>query len=85
MITKIFKNEDGSTGILHIVTNDLNHEAGRIYEIYHKRWRIEGAPQAHKEIKHKLKALCISCTNDGEDPPKSVFRNGLQTTLSCCY
>ncbi|BBI17256.1 IS701 family transposase [Neochlamydia sp. S13] len=49
------------------------------------RWTIEGAPQAHKEVKHELKALCISCTNDGEDPPKSVFRNGLQTTLSCCY
>jgi len=48
LITKIFKNEDGSTGILHIVTNDLDSDADRIYEIYQKRWRIE---EYHKSIK----------------------------------
>ena len=48
LVTKIFKNEDGSTGILHIVTNDLNSGADRIYEIYQKRWRIE---EYHKSIK----------------------------------
>jgi hypothetical protein len=48
LITKIFKNEDGSTGILHIVTNDLDSEADRIYEVYQKRWRIE---EYHKSIK----------------------------------
>ncbi|KIC72671.1 hypothetical protein DB42_CV00280 [Neochlamydia sp. EPS4] len=37
LITKIFKNEDSFTDILHLVTNDLNHEADRIYGIYHKR------------------------------------------------
>lgn len=46
--TKIFKNEDGSTGILHIVTNDLDSDADRIYEVYQKRWRIE---EYHKSIK----------------------------------
>jgi len=50
LITKIFKNEDGSTGILQIVTNDLDSDADRIYEIYQKRWRIEGY---HKSIKQK--------------------------------
>jgi hypothetical protein len=48
LVTKIFKNEDGSIGILHIVTNDLNSDADRIYEIYQKRWRIE---EYHKSIK----------------------------------
>ncbi len=48
LVTKIFKNEDGSTGILHIVTNDLDSDADRIYEIYQKRWRIE---EYHKSIK----------------------------------
>ena len=48
LVTKIFKNEDGSTGILHIVTNDLDNDADRIYEIYQKRWRIE---EYHKSIK----------------------------------
>ena len=48
LITKIFKNEDGSTGILYLVTNDLESSADRIYEIYQKRWRIE---EYHKSIK----------------------------------
>jgi hypothetical protein len=48
LITKIFKNEDGSTGVLYLVTNDLESSADRIYEIYQKRWRIE---EYHKSIK----------------------------------
>ena len=48
IVTKVFKNEDGSTGILHIVTNDLDSDAGLIYEVYQKRWRIE---EYHKSIK----------------------------------
>jgi hypothetical protein len=48
LITKIFKNEDGSTGILHLVTNDLDSDADRIYNVYQKRWRIE---EYHKSIK----------------------------------
>lgn len=48
LITKIFKNEDGSTGHLYIVTNDLDKDTDRIYEIYQKRWRIE---EYHKSSK----------------------------------
>jgi len=48
LIVKIFKNEDGSTGILYLVTNDLESSPDRIYEIYQKRWRIE---EYHKSIK----------------------------------
>lgn len=48
IITKIFKNEDGSTGTLYLVTNDLESSADRIYEVYQKRWRIE---EYHKSIK----------------------------------
>lgn len=48
LITKIFKNEDGSTGTLYLVSNDLENSADRIYEIYQKRWRIE---EYHKSIK----------------------------------
>jgi len=48
LIIKIFKNEDGSKGILYLVTNDLESSADRIYEIYQKRWRIE---EYHKSIK----------------------------------
>lgn len=48
LITKIFKNEDGSTGTLYLVSNDLESSADRVYEIYQKRWRIE---EYHKSIK----------------------------------
>lgn len=48
LVKKIFKNEDGSTGTLYLVTNDLESSADRIYEIYQKRWRIE---EYHKSIK----------------------------------
>jgi hypothetical protein len=48
LIVKVFKNEDGSTGTLYLVTNDLESSADRIYEVYHKRWRIE---EYHKSIK----------------------------------
>jgi hypothetical protein len=48
LICKIFKNEDGSTGTLYLVTNDLESSADRIYEVYQKRWRIE---EYHKSIK----------------------------------
>lgn len=48
LVKKIFKNEDGSTGILYIVSNDLESSADQTYEIYQKRWRIE---EYHKSIK----------------------------------
>ena len=48
LIKKIFKNEDGSTGIQYLVTNDLESSADYIYEVYQKRWRIE---EYHKSIK----------------------------------
>jgi len=48
LIAKIFKNEDGSTGTLYLVTNDLESSADQIYEVYKKRWRIE---EYHKSIK----------------------------------
>lgn len=48
LIKKVFKNEDGSSGTLYLVTNDLESSTDRIYDIYQKRWRIE---EYHKSIK----------------------------------
>jgi len=45
---KVFKNEDGSTGVLYLVTNDLNSDAEKICNVYQKRWRIE---EYHKSVK----------------------------------
>ena len=48
VIKKIFTNGDGSTGVLYLVTNDLNIDGNRIVELYQKRWRIE---EYHKSVK----------------------------------
>lgn len=48
LITKVFKNEDGSIGTLYLITNDLENNSDRVYEVYQKRWRIE---EYHKSIK----------------------------------
>lgn len=37
LLKKVFTNEDGSTGTLYLVTNDLSIDADRIYEVYQKR------------------------------------------------
>lgn len=49
LIKKVFKNEDGSTGELYLVTNDLEIDAEKIYEIYQKRWRIEKYHKSNKQ------------------------------------
>ena len=48
LLKKVFKNEDGSTGTLYLITNDLSIDADRMYEVYQKRWKIE---EFHKSIK----------------------------------
>ena len=48
LIKKIFINEDGSTGTLYLISNDLNSSADYLYTIYQKRWKIE---VYHKSIK----------------------------------
>jgi hypothetical protein len=48
LLKKVFTNEDGSTGTLYLVTNDLSIDADRLYEVYQKRWRIE---EYHTSIK----------------------------------
>ena len=48
LIKKIFTNEDGSVGVLYLASNDIEHEAAYLYQIYQKRWRNE---EYHKSIK----------------------------------
>ena len=48
LLKKTFKNENGSTGILYLISNDMLSSAERLYEVYQKRWRIE---EYHKSIK----------------------------------
>jgi hypothetical protein len=48
LLKKIFKNEDGSIGVLYLASNDLGQDSKTIYQIYQKRWQIE---VYHKSIK----------------------------------
>ncbi len=48
LLRKVFKNEDGSTGTLYLVTNDLTMQPDRFYAVYQKRWISE---EFHKSIK----------------------------------
>lgn len=48
LVKRVFKNGNGSTGTLYLVTNELNFDADQVYDIYQKRWRVE---EYHKSIK----------------------------------
>jgi DDE superfamily endonuclease len=48
---QVFTNEDGSTGILYLVTSDLTLGHVDIVTIYQKRWKVE---EYHKSIKSNL-------------------------------
>jgi hypothetical protein len=48
VLKRVFRNENGTTGSLYLITNDLNLDADQIYNIYQKRWRVE---EYHKSIK----------------------------------
>lgn len=56
---QIFTNKDGSTGILYLVTNDLDLSSTKIETIYQKRWKVE---VFHKNIKSNT-ALAKSPTS----------------------
>ena len=45
---KVFRNKDGSEGVLYLVTSDLDLTASQIQAIYQKRWKVE---EYHKSLK----------------------------------
>ena len=51
VIKKVFINEDGSIGILYLACSDTTKQGYHIYDIYNKRWNIEGY---HKSIKTNI-------------------------------
>jgi len=48
LVRQVFKNEDGSTGILHLVCSDLTCDYDAITTTYKKRWKVE---VFHKSLK----------------------------------
>jgi hypothetical protein len=48
---KVFKNLDGSTGVVFLATSDGDLNAEQIFEHYQKRWKVE---ESHKSVKQNL-------------------------------
>ena len=69
LIKKVFTNEDGSTGILYLASNDIEHEAAHLYQIYQKRWRIE---EYHKSVKENA-SLAKSPTKRVRSQANHIF------------
>lgn len=69
LIKKVFTNEDGTIGVLYLITNDLNHDGQHLYEIYQKRWRIE---EYHKSIKENA-SLAKSPTKRVRSQANHIF------------
>ncbi len=61
LVKQVFKNEDGSRGILYLVFSDTTVDAKTIMDVYQKRWPIE---EYHKSIK--------SNTGLAKSPTKTV-------------
>lgn len=69
LVKKIFKNEDGTTGILYLASNDLSRDADALYTIYQKRWDIE---VYHKSIKQNA-SLAKSPTKRVRSQANHIF------------
>lgn len=61
LVKQVFKNEDGSQGILYLVCSDLTVDGQIVMDVYQKRWHIE---EYHKSIK--------SNTGLSKSPTKTV-------------
>lgn len=66
---KVFKNENGTVGVLYLVTDDLTIDADRMYQVYQKRWRIE---EYHKSIKQNA-SLSRSPTRTVQTQSNHIF------------
>ena len=69
LIKKVFTNEDGSIGVLYLASNDIEHDAAYLYQIYQKRWRIE---EYHKSIKENA-SLAKSPTKRVRSQANHIF------------
>lgn len=51
LLKQVFTNEDGSEGIVYLVTSDTALTADQIVTLYQKRWKVE---EYHKSLKSNL-------------------------------
>jgi len=48
LVKQVFKNEDGTEGVLYLVSSDLSLDYERLSTIYQRRWKVE---EYHKSLK----------------------------------
>lgn len=51
LVKKVYKNMDGSTGVVFLVTSDGELDAEQISQLYQKRWKVE---ESHKSVKQNV-------------------------------
>lgn len=60
VVKKVFKNEDGSSGTLYLVTSDLELDYEAIFTLYKRRWKVE---EYHKSLKSNCSlGKCQACS-----------------------
>ena len=69
LIKQIFKNDDGSQGVLYLVSSDLTLTYDNIVVIYQKRWKVE---EYHKSLKQHV-SLCKSPTKRVRTQSNHIF------------
>ena len=72
-VRQVFKNKDGSTGILHLVCSDLTCDHDAITTTYKKRWKVE---VFHKSLK--------SNANLAKSPTRTVRTQSNQMVTFIC-
>ncbi|WP_094752206.1 IS701 family transposase [Psychromonas sp. CD1] len=77
---QIFKNKDGSEGILYLISNDVELDKDAIETIYQKRWKVE---VFHKNIKSNT-ALAKSPAKTIKTQSNHIFMSLLATVKLEC-
>lgn len=69
LLKQVFKNADGSQGVLYLVSSDLTLTYNQIKTIYQKRWKVE---EYHKSLKQHV-SLCKSPTKRVRTQSNHIF------------
>lgn len=69
LIKQVFKNADGTEGVLYLVSSDLTKTYEQTVAIYHKRWKVE---EYHKSLKQHV-CLCKSPTKRVRTQSNHIF------------
>ena len=77
---QIFKNKDGSEGILYLISNDIELDKQSIETIYQKRWKVE---VFHKNIKSNT-GLAKSPAKTKKTQSNHIFMSLLATVKLEC-